>query len=100
MLLVNGVSAGRSSSQGRTPTGTPTTANTPPGHTAKSPKPLDELRPWDVYSGTAKPNGNKYIRPCHHRALEIRPAAFLAVWVWFARADCGHQVLVPASSLV
>ena len=29
---------------------TPPTANTPPGHTAKSPKPLDNLRPWDVYT--------------------------------------------------
>ena len=28
---------------------TPTT-NTPPGHTAKSPEPLDNLRPWDVYT--------------------------------------------------
>ena len=26
------------------------TANTPPGHIAKSPKPLDNLRPWDVYT--------------------------------------------------
>src|SRR4029077_5945075 len=28
---------------------TPSTANTPPGHIAKSPKPLDELGSWDVY---------------------------------------------------
>jgi hypothetical protein len=35
---------------------TPTTANTPPGHTAKRLKPLDKLRPWDVY--TATPGGN------------------------------------------
>ena len=28
---------------------TPSTARTPPGHIAKSPKPLDKLRPWDVY---------------------------------------------------
>ena len=27
---------------------TPSTAKTPPGHIATSPKPLDELRPWDV----------------------------------------------------
>ena len=27
---------------------TPPTANTPPGRTAKSPTPLDNLRPWDV----------------------------------------------------
>jgi hypothetical protein len=29
---------------------TPTTANKRPGHTVKSPKPLDKLRPWDVYN--------------------------------------------------
>ena len=29
---------------------TPSTANTPPGHIAKSPKPLDESGPWDVYT--------------------------------------------------
>src|SRR4029077_19091211 len=29
---------------------TPSTANTPPGHIAKSPKPLDELGSWDVYT--------------------------------------------------
>ena len=28
---------------------TPPTAKPPHGHTAKSPKLLDELRPWDVY---------------------------------------------------
>src|SRR6478609_6431307 len=29
---------------------TPSTANTPPGHIAKTPKPLDELGSWDVYT--------------------------------------------------
>ena len=28
---------------------TPPTTNTPPGHTVKPPKPLDDLHPWDVY---------------------------------------------------
>jgi hypothetical protein len=32
---------------------TPSTANTPPGHAVKPPKPLDKLRPWDVYTAQA-----------------------------------------------
>jgi transposase len=31
---------------------TPPTTNTPPGHTVKPPKPLDDSHPWDVYTRT------------------------------------------------
>jgi hypothetical protein len=34
---------------------TPPTTNTPPGHTAKTRKPLDDLRPWDVYTSCRFP---------------------------------------------
>src|SRR6476619_6232070 len=38
---------------------TPPTAKTPPGHIAKSPTLLDNLRPWDVYKASKLPFGNE-----------------------------------------
>src|ERR1700754_4503558 len=32
------------------------TTNTPPGHIAKTPEPLDNLRTWDVYTTTTRQN--------------------------------------------
>jgi hypothetical protein len=49
---------------------TPTTANKRPGHTVKSPKPLDKLRPWDVY--------NSCVRCAHLRTTVIDISAQLS----------------------
>ncbi len=52
---------------------TPPTAKPPPGHTAKSLKPLDDLRPWDVYTSCRFSNSmsNSQMKCPTHVQLDI-----------------------------
>ena len=70
---------------------TPPTAKTPPGHIAKSPTLLDNLRPWDVYSSFGPdPQRTGGIR---HWATSPQPATSTCL-----RRTCAPPTMLPATA--